>query len=390
MSIQDPTVLPLAPNWAKYVVETLEYRTDVFTTSDGREQRRGVRVVPRRTFEYLALCHGSAMRQWSALDGSRHPFPWVVPEWPYATHLTAPVGPLDDVLTLDELPRGLAPGDYVVVRTTQGLVSAQVLALDPGMNTVQVVSPLGVSVAAGFRAYRGSIGHLGASTAHVVHTDIVQEPTIRLDLLPESRLPPLGVAGQTFDGREIWLATHNWGEQLARNSEYDDRVVDFGRGAVSRAYLADFSRQVTTWKVLGRKPDILSCIEFFCRARGRLRAFYRPSMTNDLLFRGMTSSTLTVANDNITLAEGNPVFGTLALRMRDGSVWPNQIVSMAPVADDVVITVRDPWPAVVQATEVKMVCWMPLSRFETDMVTVSWVTDQVGYLDLITRTLPVG
>ncbi|MCL6228962.1 hypothetical protein M4368_31510, partial [Pseudomonas aeruginosa PA103] len=76
------TAWPFAPDWADGVQESLEWLTELLTSTSGVEQRRSLRLSPRRSFEAEFYAEG---RERVLLDlslagwGGRI---WALPVWP--------------------------------------------------------------------------------------------------------------------------------------------------------------------------------------------------------------------------------------------------------------------------------------------------------------------
>ena len=56
--IEDLPIWTFRPNWSGGVTERLEWLTDVLPSRVGAEQRRGLRLSPRRSLEFQLLLHG--------------------------------------------------------------------------------------------------------------------------------------------------------------------------------------------------------------------------------------------------------------------------------------------------------------------------------------------
>ena len=61
----------LTPNWSENVTETYEFRTTVFTSYSGREQRVAERLTPHRTVSFSTLLWDDRLLAFKALMHSR-------------------------------------------------------------------------------------------------------------------------------------------------------------------------------------------------------------------------------------------------------------------------------------------------------------------------------
>lgn len=84
------TVWPWATNWRDEVLERLEWMTSVNISPTGAEQRRSVRLAPRRTFQVQTLAHelGRAYLDLAVFNwGARF---WAIPVWHDVQELVIP------------------------------------------------------------------------------------------------------------------------------------------------------------------------------------------------------------------------------------------------------------------------------------------------------------
>ncbi len=63
-------VSPLLPNWSSAYTVEYAYKTDMFVSRSGREQRRALRTSPRKKIAFNASPHGSAFRALNDLMAS--------------------------------------------------------------------------------------------------------------------------------------------------------------------------------------------------------------------------------------------------------------------------------------------------------------------------------
>ncbi|MDE4924371.1 hypothetical protein PQH03_06990 [Ralstonia insidiosa] len=72
----------LTPDWAQPVVERLEFKTDIMTAWSGAEQRRALRVSPRRIFEFDVQAWQQDRRFVEAVLFAWSARVWALPVWP--------------------------------------------------------------------------------------------------------------------------------------------------------------------------------------------------------------------------------------------------------------------------------------------------------------------
>ncbi|MBI1627094.1 hypothetical protein, partial [Comamonas suwonensis] len=86
-----PPLWTFPPNWSNSFKETLEWLTDVLQSPSGAEQRRALRLAPRRSFSFEVLVHQADRTRfdlWAHVLGAQ---PLALPIWTDAQYLGTPV-----------------------------------------------------------------------------------------------------------------------------------------------------------------------------------------------------------------------------------------------------------------------------------------------------------
>ncbi|KEH07460.1 hypothetical protein GY14_27050 [Delftia tsuruhatensis] len=73
---------PFAANWDSPVKETLAWLTDVLQSPSGAEQRRALRLAPRRSFAFDVLVHAADRSRFDLWVHARGAQPVALPVWP--------------------------------------------------------------------------------------------------------------------------------------------------------------------------------------------------------------------------------------------------------------------------------------------------------------------
>jgi hypothetical protein len=115
MAIPSNPIAIFRPNWANGIVERLEWLTSVVATYAGSEQRRRVRLTPRRSFE-ISYNRSKAERTffdlWMMNLAAEEVF---LPLWHDQGHLTHPASEGDAYIRLDTAYREYLEGGYAVL-----------------------------------------------------------------------------------------------------------------------------------------------------------------------------------------------------------------------------------------------------------------------------------
>lgn len=104
-----------SPDWARGILEALEWRTDVIEAEQSDEQRIGMRLTPRQTWEFTATATGTARQAMEAAILGWGARIWALPLWPHGAQLQAPAAEGATELEFSTFGRELAAGGLVLI-----------------------------------------------------------------------------------------------------------------------------------------------------------------------------------------------------------------------------------------------------------------------------------
>lgn len=379
-----PTVWPFLPDFrrASYDV-TREYRTEILVSRNGKEQARALRQTPRKRIEYLTAQTGDCLRDFhrSMVNAQREQL--AIPNRViYTTIVELPGG--NTVLTIDPLP------DWVV----EGAVLMLVNGKRHSLRTV--ASVIGTSVTfdesdvltwpAGSRLHPAFVGYLSSNIpGPIISPRGLNEVSVSFEVDPGSDEPEdEGSAATTLGGREVFLQRPDrWIPVRFDHVQEGSGDVDYGHGRVVRYFPVEFSTII--WEAQYTGCDYDRCDElrqFFDRMDGRRGEFYMPTFLPDLVpTSGITAAGTTVSVSGLGLEDkfdGSTVFGALALKTVDGTWITRTVSSVADVGLGATITVGAAWGQTVTQANIAMISWMPVWRFASDILTMSWRRETVA------------
>ena len=422
----------LIPNWTEAVVETYEFRTTVFTSRSGKEQRVAERKLPRRTVGFTTSLWGDGLRAFQALLHERGAQTITIPDPArYAAVLAqdATVGSL--FIVIQGAPPWLAPNmplslsDINRTEFRGGSIIANVGAFSVDFDSddfdvnkrtrITLTSPLARTWPKGTSVRPVIEGRLPPEVDLDYRNDSVAESEIKINVLPPSQVPDFGgVEPTTFNGRQVLLTAPNWTQRPSVTNATPYEVVDYGRG-VTEAYLpVAFYTRTTQFNYLGRTRDKLAdLISLFVAMRGRQGEFYCPSWVSDMEpASGMPSEATTLAIHgtlvHATYADST-VNRAVGIRLSDGR-WIFRTISSMSVtteagggefnddynddfdigADAGMFTLLHFDEAIgedIYLRQITMVCWVNVCRFASDTLTISWSNDDVGQVTTQVMTL---
>ncbi len=143
MAIEILPVWPFEPNWSGTYTEAMEWLTDILTSPKGAEQRRSLRLYPRKTIEFSSAVGDNdrqVLRQFLEAHSGRT---FYLPQWheSYRSTQTAPAGG-DFIPVPNANNGGIRIGDVIFIGGTKArqYELAEVAALSP--TGITLVDPL--------------------------------------------------------------------------------------------------------------------------------------------------------------------------------------------------------------------------------------------------------
>ena len=376
-----------APQWSSKVTSRYEFKTDLFTARSGREQRRFLRQTPRRTLSYSTVAAGDAFRSLGLFLRANQNQPVAVPEWTRWAVTSATTASLGTVLTFAATPAWMVVGQSVMLLSGNTSHVATITAATG--TTVTLDTAVTTSWPAGSIVYAALLCSLSATMQAKNLTNAVKTLPVMLEVYPGSEPEQdTGSAAITFNGREVFPLTANWANDVSVEHQWPVEQVDFGRGRVTDFRPIGFPSQVRKATYLQRDRDeVQALVDFFCRMKGRLGAFYLSSDDDDLLLAATSSSggsTLTVNAGDWTSLLAADAGGyddaqeAICIRMRDGSRLYRLVTGVSGSGANRVVTCDGTWPSALSDTTVSGISWMPLVRFASDILELSWLSNAVA------------
>ncbi|SFB48381.1 hypothetical protein [Azotobacter beijerinckii] len=372
-----------APDWADGVLERLTWATDILQSESGVEQRRAIRLAPRREFEAPMLVEG---RERQLLDlalfgwGSRV---WAVPVWPDIQLLEQPVAL--GATRIDCATAGLdfAVGRLALLRGESAFVSeaVEVAAIDAG--GIDLARPTQQAWPAGARLYPARSAQLLEQPSLTRLTDTAQSAQVRFRLVepcdwPESLPATLYRGRPVFEQRpdESQDLTASFARLLAEldNGAAIPRVTDVAGRA--------FPVQGHRWLGMGRSER--SALRSLLYAlRGRQVPVWLPTHAADLepvATVTAVATTLDVANVGYTrFGQSRPGRCDIRLELWDGTAFHRRITGSSELSADVErLSIDSPLGVQIEPAEVLRISWLTLCRLDSDSLEIHHETDSEG------------
>lgn len=383
------------PNWASSVTMQVDYKTDILTSYNGKEQRRAIRQQPRKIMEFNSLLSFDQLRELRGDLASWQDKPWAVVDHTRFVRFAADVPDGSITADLDRAGTWVRPGTAVVIRHEDRFESRTVASI--AGTTVTFTTAIGTGWPADTKMQPLLTAYLDTAISTTMPTNAVMVVPTRFNIIPGSEVPPApSVSPAVFDGRELFLFKPNWANDVTVSFEHPTEAVDYDRGRRAVFAPIGFTSQVRQSNFLDRdQNECDETADFFDRMKGRRGEFFLPSWSSDMTARQpMNAGTFllrVVGQDVFNFYNTDTVHRTFCVVLKDGTVVPKKIENMYLVDDilgaDTILEVGDVWASTIALDDVLMISWMPLSRLASDSITIEWPTDSVARYQISTTTL---
>ncbi len=372
-------VWPFAPRiWSDrpYTVAR-EYRTSVWKSRAGKEQRRAMRQTPRKRVDFTAPQTEACLRRFDREMVSAQRRRLIIHDRVRFATLASEM-PIGDVAVVVAVPGWLTVGQSVVLGSA-GVYGHRVVRSIVG-TTVSFTGAGTTTWPAGTRLYAALDGYLETNiAAPLVWQSAVADVSFIFKIDPGSEISEdVGIAAATLSGREIFIVPPSRFDPITLGRVQEGAAeADYGFGRIQNFFPIEFSTRMWEAAYRGCSFNGTEVIrKFFDRMKGRAGEFYMPTFQADLI----PAAALTSAGVTITVAgvetddvyDGDTVYSAIAVKKVDGTWLYRAVDSMTTAGGDTVITVSTAWGENVAQDSIAMVCWMPVWRFSSDIMTTTW------------------
>lgn len=370
------------PNWRDGVGERLEWKTDVLPSITGAEQRRAIRVTPRREFTAKFIVEG---RDRALADNVVHAWggmTWSVPIWHDIQVLAAPLAAGVVFIPCTTAHRDFAAGALVVLRGQRAdqYEAAEVESVD--VSGVTLARPTLADWPAGTRLYPARTAKMARQPRIRRAHDAAWEMQATFDVAEPCEWPELTMS--TYRSHPVFEERPDEGDELDITFERILAELDNDSAApyVLDTAAAGFMNQQHAWVMHG--PQERTAFRSFLYAmRGRQLSVWVPTHADD--FRLVTS---TLASDpSITVENvGFSRYGfgqvgrrDIRVQLRNGTVFYRRIVDASEIdAESEQVTMDSAFGVVVAPGDVSRISFMRLMRLDDDAIDIRHVTDLEG------------
>ncbi|SER79167.1 hypothetical protein SAMN04244573_04324, partial [Azotobacter beijerinckii] len=372
-----------APDWADGVLERLTWATDILQSESGVEQRRAIRLAPRREFEAPMRVEG---RERQLLDmalfgwGART---WALPVWPDIQLLDQPLALGATRIACATAGLDFAVGRLALLRGESAFASEAVEVAGIDASGLDLARPTQQAWPAGARLYPARSAQLLEQPSLTRLTDTAQSAEVRFRLVepcdwPESLPATLYRGRPVFEQRpdESQDLTASFARLLAEldNGAAIPRVTDVAGRA--------FPVQGHRWLGMGR-AERSALRSLLYALRGRQVPVWLPTHAADLepvATVTAVATTLDVANVGYTrFGQAKPGRCDIRLELWDGTAFHRRITGSSELSADVErLSIDSPLGVQIEPAEVLRISWLTLCRLDSDSLEIHHETDSEG------------
>lgn len=370
------------------VLERLEWFTDVLPSYDGGEQRRALRIAPRRFFEFDILL---TARERQTIENQLHGLQaglWALPVWPDAQALPAALSAGATSIAIDTITRDFRAGGLVGImdgpllyEITQAATVADALItlaapLASAWPAGAIVAPLRPALmadAAGLRRFTGAASY----------------GRVRFEITEACDWP--AAVESTYRSAPVLAGPPQWTQDIDAQWQRFIARIDAGTGPVFAEDTAGAPHlmQQHAWLLDGRS-QIDALRRWLYARRGRLVAFWMPSFALDFEVVASIDSaatTIDVAHCAYTRSIAQAVGRRdIRIELASGAVHYRRISNSVEVSATVErLTIDSALGVTVAPADVRAISYLSPVRLESDAAEIAWTGTQIAEARLTTR-----
>ena len=381
LKIRGNRIVPwaFAPDWSANITERLEWLTDVLSNPQGAEQRRALRISPRRSLDASGLVEGRERALFDRALAGWGRRVWALPVWYEAQELTTDLAAgsmrINCAVTgLDFRKSGLA---MLRGGTAFDSEAVEILAIDA--NGLQLKRATQQRWPAGTRLYPVRTARIASIDSKRL-TDKLNRAQLTFDLAEASDWNAV-LPAAIYRGRPVFELRPDESEDLTLNYERLLQTLDNGSAlpAVTDTAGKNFSVQQHRWILAGRQ-ERAAWRSLAYGLRGRAKSVWVPTHAWDLtLTKPVSGSLLTV--ERIGYARfGVKTQGRQDIRieLHSGVVIYRRITAAAEDAGTESLSLDADLPGLINPADVYRISFMSLCRAADDALELNHVTDSDG------------
>jgi hypothetical protein len=382
LDLLDLPVWTIPPNWKDGVLERLEWLSDVMIARNGAEQRRALRLSPRRSFE-VTVNPVKGARTFTELYLHRMvSFELLFPLWHDAAALDADASDGSSALSFDNTFREHEPGQCALLfkdAFTWEAVHVESMA-DDGLT---LTNPLAYAWPTGTKVFPLRPARLAAESNFTALTSRVGQAQLLFSLTRQNDYVAETVFDEVFDGRPVFPIDLDRGDGV--DLTFQRLLTEFDNATGSR-YVRDipgrsFTTQAVRWQAKGREEHHKTRALLYY-LQGRVKTVWLPTYNEDVevaVAAVSTDNTIDIRKIGYAYT-GGALSGRKLLRFDEGFFAQVDGVAPAPDPQNETLALADPLGAdlLVGATG----SFVDVARLDQDVIEIQHHTDTNGVCEV--------
>lgn len=385
--------LPVVPNWSTPLKMSYEFKTDIITSWDGKEQRRAVRLNPRRQLSFTANAWESGKLSLDYFMASWMTKPTLVPDFTTFVDIIIRMDAEATSAVVDGDMSWVTPGLTVALYNRRGVMETRTV-LAKASNNILFVENSPVAFGVGTRISPVFEGRVQVTPRVPRATNSKVGYQVQFDVDPGT-FDYSPDAGDTWSGfREAFERKPDWKGGVDVDHVWPRETVDYEFGRVEHFVPYQFPARITRMDFLGRGyDDVKKAVDFFHRHRGRWREFILPTWEDDVPYAFIAAGSKSILIEGMNFGQvyrDTTVFRRIVLRMTDGSLIHRAVdfVEVLEETDSSVLWTIDSFPTIpLTPATLHGISWGLVSRFATDRLEIDWLTDSVAQFSMTFQSL---
>lgn len=384
------TAWSFVPDWTNGIVERMSWKTDVLQSYDMREQRRALRIAPRKTIEFEAFFTAAERRYAETLIwgwGARN---WALPIWYDGQELSASLPLGSTSISIDTATRDYAAGSLaMLIGDAFNYETLEVESVSSG--SITLARPTSVTWPAGTRVYPARTARMPDRATIPRWSGDASGLRVGFSLMEPVDYTASGGA-TTYRGYPVIDRRPNWVGGLSidlqrKLAELDNLVgiqeFDDESGLPS-------SVQSVRWTLTSRE-ELDAVRQLLYALRGRQGAGWMPTWTIDMIVTAAIDTSATAIDiefmaytNQINVATGRR---DIRIELANGTVFHRRITGASQLsATTERLTIDTPLGQTVQPSEIAQVSFMALKRLDSDDVDIAYWTGSIAEVAVAMRS----
>lgn len=376
------TAWTFIPDWSAGVLERMEWLTDVLQAYDGSEQRRALRLSPRKAFEFEAFFTAQERRYAESLLWGWGARVWALPVWPDGTDLASAVNIGDTQIMVSTATRAYEAGGLAIL--LRDALTYEVTQIDT-VQSDRLILKRGLTQAwpMGTRLWPAFPSRLRDKASLQRWNDDASGMRVAFELDADVDYTADG-GSTTYRGYPVLTARPNWAGgldlDLERKLSELDNMVGVRVSEDEAGMPLPTQRMRWTWATRA-ETDAFRKLAY--ALRGRHYAAWVPTWEDDLLPVAPIDLAATSIDIQFMAYTQQIAAGVgrrdIRIELTDGTVFHRRISGAQQVSASIERVVIDsPLGRTVATTDVVRVSFMTLMRLDSDAVELQHWSGEVS------------